>query len=353
MQPSQQAYETYADCMLARILSDMAPDQTPPAALHAYFTALYRDMQANPCIYALPDIPYVPFLESGVHLPEEVEPIETGKAARLKIRKAVFAYVEFLFQLGQMGLPEGEDLLIPRAELDKLLSEGAKTARSKAFTAAMQRCGLAFSADDPVKVNNTLYPGMAAQLAPFSAACAKTEKHLPMYFFRRCDLAVLNGKGAPVMEDVLHIVPQEYRSDVAETDARLMRMRYKREIFPAGLGAYNLRFSHKGNQVVYWVRIFEPNYPDLHHVLRWKLDSPLTTALFASLDETAPGLADQVFDGLKTCAYCYGESCMSRSAVERGGVSKTVCGEGWNHIGHDHADDERLWTVIETLQALV
>ncbi len=301
--------------MLAGLQVDLAPDQMPSAALHAYFAALYRDMQTNPRIYALPDIPYVPFLESDAHLPGEGKRNESGKGAGLKIRKAVFAYVEFLFQLGQMGLPEGEHLLIPRAELDKLLSEGANKARSKAFTATMQRCGLAFTADDPVRVSNTLYPGMAARLAPFSAACARTEKHLPMVFFRRCDLAVLNGKSAPAMEAVLHVVPQEYRCDVAETDARLMQMRYKRDIFPAGCGAYNLRFSRKGGQVVYWARFFEPGYPDLHHFLRWKLDSPLTAALFASLDETAPGLADQVFDGLKTCALCYGEFCMARREV--------------------------------------
>ena len=44
---------------------------------------------------------------------------------------------------------------------------------------------------------------------------------------------------------------------------------------------------------------------------------------------------------------------MARSVVERGGVSKATCGEGWSHIGYDHGDYERLWTVIGTLQTLV
>ena len=88
--------------------------------------------------------------------------------------------------------------------------------------------------------------------------------------------------------------------------------------------------------------------------LRWKLESPVTPRLFARLDKTAPGLADRVFAGIKPCAHCYGEGCMARAHVERGGVNKEVCGEaGWNVIGFDREGYAGLWTVITELDQLV
>jgi hypothetical protein len=145
------------------------------------------------------------------------------------------------------------------------------------------------------------------------------------------------------------MVPPPFQDGAAATDECLRQLRFKREIFADADTTYRVRYGLRGDKAVYWLRIQETFHPDLGHYLRWKLDSDLTPRLFQRLDETAPGLADKVFKGLKACAHCYGENCMARSTVERGGVVREVCGDGWNHIGYNPADYQDLWTVLAAL----
>ncbi len=105
---------------------------------------------------------------------------------------------------------------------------------------------------------------------------------------------------------------------------------------------------------MYWVRIQETFHADLGHYLRWKLESDLTPRLFDQLDQTSPGLADRVFEGLKACQHCYGGTCLARKQVERGGRVKEACNDsGWNQIGFGRADYEALWTVLAAFNHLV
>jgi len=195
---------------------------------------------------------------------------------------------------------------------------------------------------------------MPAELAVFSQACARV-KDYGFYFFRRCDLAVLDGKITPDIDAAVHMVPQPFQSDVAETDRCLMHMRFRREVFVAKIGSgYGLRYSRKSNQVVYWVHILESWHPDLHHHLYWKFKTDLTPRLFNRLEETAPGLGKQVFEGLKACIKCYSEFCMDRTPIEWNGREKIVCkNTGWNKIGYEHSEYERLWIVLGTLNELI
>ena len=355
MEPQQQAFDTFGQWLLSRLRADLAPcrEATPPP-IFRYFTALYDDMLANPSAYFIPDEPFVVFFARVLLTPEEDAQHEALKAARMRVRKVVFASLEFLFNLGQTGAPAGDHLALPRAEFEKLAAAAAKKAKASQFLSALERCGLSFSAGDPLVVSNLLYPGMPAALAAFSQACAQV-KDFDFYLFRRCDLAVFSGKKAPDFADALRLVPPPFQGEVAETDERLRQLRFKREIFiDGGDMTYRLRYSLKGDSAVYWCRIQETFHPDLGHYLRWKLDSDLTPRLFACLDQTHPGLADRVFSGLKPCAHCYGGNCMDHTLVERGGAVKEACkGSGWNQIGHARADYETLWTVIEALKAVM
>jgi hypothetical protein len=359
MEPGQQTFDTFGRWLLTRLRADLAPGQkTPASPLYAFFTGLYEDMLANPGEYFIPEEPFVTFFARVTLTPEETAQHEALKATRMRVRKAVFAYLEFLYKLGKTGsvidAPDGGKLLVSRAELEKLAAEGVKKAKSRHFLAALERTGLSFSPGDPVAVTNRLYPGMPAALVTFSQACAPV-KDFDFYLFRRCDLSVVDGKRAPDFADALRFVPQPFQSQVAETDERLQQMKFKREIFmDEGDANYRVRYNKKGDLVVYWCRIQETFQPDLHHYLRWKLDSDLTPRLFTRLDETAPGLADLVFTGVKQCAHCYAGNCMDRTHIERGGVVKEVCkGSGWNRIGYSHTDYERLWTVLAALNELV
>ena len=175
----------------------------------------------------------------------------------------------------------GTDLQLPRAEFDKLAADYAKKAKARHFLTALERSGLSFSPGDPLVVSNSIYPGMPAALAAFSQACARV-KDFDFYLFRRCDLAVFDGKTTPDFADALHLAPLPFQREVAETDERLRQMRFKREIFvDGGDMTYRLRYSKKGDLVVYWCRIQETFHADLGHYLRWKLESDLTSRLFA------------------------------------------------------------------------
>ena len=364
MEPGQKSFDTFGSWLLTRLRADLAPEQkTPASPLYPFFTGLYEDMLANPAGYFIPEEPFVPFIARVTLTAEETAQHEALKAARMRVRKVVFAYLEFLFKLGQagsaVGAPNGVDLLVSRAEFEKLAAEGMKKARSRQFLAALERNGLSFSPgenspDDPVVITNSLYPGMPAALGPFSQACAPV-KDFDFYLFRRCDLSVFEGKRTPDFADALRFAPQPFQGEVAETDERLQQLKFKREIFVDGGDAgYRVRYNKKGDLVVYWCRIQETFQPDLHHYLRWKLDSDLTPRLFDCLDETAPGLADIVFEGVKQCAHCYDGNCMDRTHIERGGVVREVCkGSGWNHIGYSRLDYERLWTVLVAFNNLV
>lgn len=353
MEPQQEIFDTFSRWMLTRLRRDLAPNHEPPTSpLVPFFSHLYEDMLANPGAYAIPDEPFVTFFARDTLTPEESAKHESLKAARMRVRKVIYAYLEFLFNLGKAGAPVDApnqgDLKIPRAAYEKIAADLAKKTKSQ------HSLGLSYKPGDPLVVSNNAYPGMPAALATFSQACARV-KDFSFYLFRRCDLAVFDGKNAPDFADALNLVPQPFQDHVAETDQRLSQMKFKRQIFVDGSDmTYRLRYSKKSDQVVYWCRIQETFQADLAHYLRWKLDSDLTPRIFDRLDKTVPGLADRMFEGLKPCAHCYAGNCQDRTFVERGGVVKEACkGNGWNRIGYDRADYEALWTVLAAFNELV
>jgi hypothetical protein len=354
MEPQQESYDTFGRWMVTRLQADLAPNaEIPASSLYLFFAGLYADMLANPGAYFIPVEPFVTFFDREMRTPEESAQHEVLKAARMRVRKVVFAYLEFLYHLGRVGMPMEDDLQVPRVEFEQLAAEYAKKVKPRHFLAALERSGLSFSSDDPVRVTNPTYPGMPVALAALSHACAGV-RDFDFYLFRRCDLAALEGKTGPYFEDALRLCPSPFQGEVAETDEALGKMRFKREIFvDGGDMTYRLRYSKKGDHVVYWCRIQETFHADLRHYLRWKLDSDLTPRLFERLDHTNPGLADEVFAGLKPCAHCY-PNCMDRTLVERGGVVREVCkGGGWYHIGYGRVDYERLWLVLAAFNELV
>ncbi len=356
MEPQQRPFDTLARASLTYQRDDLAPcDQRPEPPLHGFFAHLHDDMLADLAAYRIPADPFVPFILGPQRTTEDTTQHEALKAATMRVRKSFGAYFEFLWGLGLAGAPSGDDLCLPRAEFDRLAGELAKKTRNRQFSATLERCGLSFSLGDPVVVTNRLHAGMPSALITFTHACAQV-KDYSFYFFRRCDLEVLQGKTKPDFAAAVRMAPQPFQRDVAETDARLMQMKFKREIFIANYGCvYFVRYSRKNDQVVYWLRILEAYQPDLYHHLYWKFKTDLTPRLLDCLETAAPGLGEQVFDGLKGCIRCYpGDYCMDRTPIAWNGREKIVCkNTGWNKIGYDRADYERLWTVLSTINSLI
>lgn len=356
MEPQQRSFDTLARAMLTYQREDLAPCyQHPEPPLHGFFTHLHDDMLGESAAYRIPADPFVLFFLDPLRTPENMAQHEALKAANMRVRKSFGAYFDFLWGLGLAGTPSCDKLCLPRSEFDRLADELVKKTKNRQYLATLDRCGLSFSQDDQVVVTNRLYNGMPAALTEFATACAQI-KDYGFYFFRRCDLEVLQGKTSPDLAAALRMVPQPFQCEVAETDVRLMQMKFRREIFVANYGCvYFIRYSRKDNQVVYWLRILENYQPDLYHHLYWKFKTDLTPRLFDCLEKTTIGLGEQVFDGLKSCIRCYPvEYCMDRTPISWNGKEKIVCkNTGWNKIGHDRSDYESLWTVLSTLNSLL
>lgn len=354
METPQQSIGTFSDWILSGLRADLAPEQAAPASpLPAFFANLYDDMLANPGRYHLPEEPYIPFIARLGLSPEENARHTTLKAARLRARKAIFAYLEFLFQLGEAGVLLDGTLELPRSEFDKLASAAAKKIKSQQWLTALERQGLVFALNDPVGITYGLSPLLLASLVSFSQACARV-KDYDFYFFRRADLAVLEGKRAPDFTDALRLAPEPFQGLLVKTDEWLTQLRFKREIFADQDVSYRLRYTSKGEVVVYWCRIREAFQPEFFHYLRWPLESGLTARVFNRLEETTPGLAEIVFQGLMPCEQCFGEHCQAMARVAWNGTVREVCKElGWNQIEATPSDYERLWMVVEALNCFV
>jgi hypothetical protein len=353
MEPQQQAYDTFASWLLARLQADLSP--TGPGGqtgLWNFLDGMYSDMRANPDAYGIPHEPFVPFFARVNHSAEETALHESLKAARLRVRKVVMAYLEFLFGLGQASEGDGPEVYCPRPAFERLTAAGAKQVKTGRLLPGLERRGLCFSAGDPVQISAPGQPDLPGQLAEFSQACGRVKEE-GFYLFRRCDLGVYTGKLEADFADALRVIPEPFRSDVRETDEHLVRLKFKREIFPDhNDAAYLVRYTKKGGLAAYWCRIQEPWHADLHHLLRWRLDLDLSPRLFQRLDASHPGLADKVFWGLKACSHCYPGNCMDRCGVERGGVTREVCkGSGWDQIGHEPGDYQDLRVVLDALNA--
>ena len=177
MEPQQASFDTFGRWQLTRLRANLAPSRdVPPSPLYRFFTDLYEDMLLNPGAYSIPDEPFVTFFALDPLSPEEKARHEALKAARMRVRKAVYGYLEFLFRLGQMGEPAGTDLQLPAQEVATLVADTAKKAKTRHILAALERSGLSFSSGDPLVVSNPHYPGMPAELATFSRACARVKE---------------------------------------------------------------------------------------------------------------------------------------------------------------------------------
>ena len=354
MEPSQRAFDTFAQMLITYQIDDLAPcERSPEPSLLRFFRGLYADMLANPSAYNIPTPPFVPFIWRAPL--EEVEKFETLKSTMMRLRNPLNAYVTFLQELGLTGEADGLNLCLPRATLDQLAGTLTKKTKMKDLLAVMGRSGLIFSGEDPVKVANLMHPGMPAELVEFSRACARV-KNNGFYFFRRCDLGVLDGKTQPDIGAALQAVPQPFRVEVAETDECLMHLGFKRDIFVSDCGnTYTVRYNKRSDKVVYWVRIREGWHLDLYHYLYWKWKTDLTSRLFDRLEQIAPGFGKRVFAELKGCTRCYPvDYCMDRTPIEWNGLQKVVCKNfGWTKIGYEPEDYAKLRTVLGAFCELV
>jgi hypothetical protein len=316
------------------------------ADLHAFFRCLYTALYEHPEAFGAPEKPYEGYRERSKEEEEE------HHARNLALRKVIEdGMLEFLYQVGQAGEIDGQKLRLSSVDYDRLLKEKIKKAKTDKFLKGLEEAGLSLIKEkDGEVITSSPYSNLPAALGRFAKACGQN-KEFGYTFFRRCDFGVFSGKEKPGIEDALRLVEPETWNEIIQTDTMLRERKYKQAFFTGHVqSGYRLRYSKKGDKIVYWLRVRNWSDLALDHSLRWPLETDLTQRLFAALDATQPGLSEQVFSGIRKCQHCY-EPCLARKIVEYVGEKYECCGEAcWNQIGTSPTDYEILWSVIEAIE---
>jgi hypothetical protein len=326
------------------------PGHSDTAGLTWY--RFYQDFLMD--LYTIPQAYGISHEQYETYVPGDKAQEDRVRASRLRVRKAIeVGYLEFLYQLGQVGEVDGQMLKVARPFFEQLVAEKTKKTKIKHFTEGFSRLGWKFDVGDNVVVRNLMYPGLLDGLSAFAKECALNSE-FGFYFFRRCDLDIFTGKMQPIFNDALRLAPESMQTDLKGTDRLLLENNFKREIFVADAGAgYRLRYSKKHGKIVYWCRVMNSYQSDLNHNLRWEINSVVTPMLFRYLSTNKPDLDERIFKGIKKCAHCY-EPCMARAIIKRNGQEIECCQEaGWEISGASPADIDDLRTVICILVDLV
>jgi len=351
-------FATYSQSHAWYLKADLAPfhpaspasfpaDQTAELSesesqYYHFYQDLIADLYASPQAYGIPEIAYEHLQDL-----EDSAAQERARESILKVRKILSVCVlDFLFQFGQLAVLEDAALRLDRPRYNLLVMEKSKRQKTLDFLKAYERTGLRFQVDpQTVRLSNERYPEMMRALSLLAKACAPI-KDYDSYFFRRADFAVLQGKLQPALDDVLPLVPEPLRLEFLATDQFLSDLKFKCQIFSADiLSGYRLRYQRKN--VVYWCRVRTQFNPDFLQNLRWDMGSEHTSQLFARLDQTDPGLAERVFNGVRRCQHHYPE-CGARAVIAYRGQSVEVCNEsGWDAIGNTSADFQDLRKVLQ------
>jgi hypothetical protein len=349
---SQTSFDNLGQWHAWRLGLDLAQPRPEANADELIFQHFLRDfladLYANPAAYSIPHVAYEPTL------PGDEAREERLREGRLKVRRASeIGLLDFLYQLGQVGDMNGDSLRVARVFFEQLVAEKVKKVKVKGLPQSFERIGMSFAVGDDVQMGNARYPGLMEALAAFAKSCAAIPEY-GFYFFRRGDFAIYDGKRLPLFEDGLRLLSDELADQVQRADTLLAERKFKRELFTAdgGDAGYRMRYLKKKGNIAYWSRIRAWSSLEHDHNLRWDFDSDLTPRLFERLDAAHPGLAGQLFAGIKRCAHCY-ENCIVRKVITYQGQTQEVCQEvGWQTIGESATDYENLRTVLAALDEL-
>jgi hypothetical protein len=337
---------------------DLAPQPDPETAprlsgadqLWRFLHDLLAELNDDPGAFGAPQQPYETYVEPLD--PKDSAAEKRIRERRLAARKAIdLGPLDFLYNLGQVGKPQGEGLVLRQEEYERLLDESTRKSKNHKIASGLECLGWSLQEEGTqVTATNPRYPGMPAVLAPFSQACAALGKQ-GFYFFRRGDLGVLAGKTQPEFEDALGMAPPALRESLNSWDIWLRECKFKRQVLASewGGGGYRVRYSKKGDQLVVWSRVYFSHYPPVFQAVRWDFASGLTEQLFSRLEQTHPGMAGSVLDGIWKCTHCY-ENCGILATLSWNGADYEVCPEaGWQVTINQPGDVDILRQVISTL----
>jgi hypothetical protein len=324
------------------------PDKEQSSSgLYCFFEKLYEDMYGNPERYSIPVETY----------PDEIE----FNRKRLNVSRVIRNVVlDFLYRIGQMGVPEMGTLKIEPRLYRELAGEKSKKVRYSSFLAALEQLGLQIDEREEVTVSSAKYPQMPSELSLLSKACAR-DRVRGLFHFQRCDYRTLEPKVLLNMNDVFKILPEALGKGVNETDIFLSKLKFKRKIEPYYDFGYRISYSNKAGVVCYF-HINSYFNESLYIYIRWVLDTRQSTRFFDIVEEHSKGYSDYIFNNLckcdPDCVPGFGASspevCIARIKLEYNGRTEYACKDArYNKFGKTSRDFIYVQTVLKAMDEVL
>jgi len=316
--------------------------------LHIFFQNLYEDMYNYLAKYSIPAETY----------PDELNFNKKRLNAAGVVRNVI---LDFLYKIGQAGRYEADLLKIEPQVYEELVKDKSKKVKFQSFLDALRQLGLSIVVEEnDVYITSMKYPKMLQALSLLSKACTQYGSK-GLYHFQRCDFRVLEQKFTLEMNDVLRVLPEPFRKDLAETDQFIIKYKYKRKIEPYNDFGYRIVYSNKAGVVCY-CHVNAYFDKKIYMYIRWVLNTEQSTRLFNIVDNESAEFADKIFDSICKCdPKCVPgfnaltpEKCIARIKVERNGRTIHVCKDArWDKFSSISQDFDYVKRVLKAIsQAL-
>jgi hypothetical protein len=200
---------------------------------HSFMRDLYEDMYENAEAYSIPSGEYDKFMDG--RSTDELSKSSREYRLRNRFKQSIRIYQRFLYGIGSEGAVRKitNHLVLDRPSFEKALrgvSRHVSQLKGEVMNriSALSRLGFVMDiGDEEVSVSNETYPAMFVGL---SALCKSGNKAYHYTHFLRCDYRGLDRRHKPGIEDVLEIVPGEFRRVVHEIDKWMKEMGARVEI---------------------------------------------------------------------------------------------------------------------------
>ena len=140
-------------------------------------------------------------------------------------------------------------------------------------------------------------------------------------------------KPKPTFDSIISDLPDDFRSEIIETDGFLKSMRplkFKRVIDKNGgkityvASDFGISYSLKvaGGQFThnFWWYIIHKGKPET-----WHRKADYMEEILAEIAKTDMPLAERIFNAFKICGHCYGAGCLAKTPYEFNGEKRLTC----------------------------
>jgi len=144
---------------------------------------------------------------------------------------------------------------------------------------------------------------------------------------------IVNNKPKPTFDKIISALPDEFQSEIIETDGflkSLRPMKFKRVIDKNGSKityvasdfgiSYSLKVSGGQFSHNFWWYIIHKGKPET-----WHRKTDYMEEILAEIAKNDIPLAERIFNALKNCDHCYGTRCLAKTVYTFNNETRLTC----------------------------